>query len=122
MGLKLSRACRTSRRSNKVCRSERKRSISCRDNRSLRYPGIDKVSSKNAVDSCHKNETPKPMGFRSHRKEEPAQIVEETSVPQQDPTSEYQCDLSAPVSNPKKKKKAVVRTPRPVELVDFELK
>ena len=119
MGLKLSRAFRTSRRFNKVRRSERKRSISCRDNKSLRYSGVDKVSLKSAVDSRHKNETPEPIGFRSHRKEKSARIVEETSVPHQDPTSEYQCDPSAPVSTPKQKKKAVVKTPKTVELVDF---
>jgi hypothetical protein len=119
MGLKLFRVFRTSRWSNKVCRSERKGSIFCRDNKSLRYSGIDKVSLKNAMDSDHKIESPEPIGFRSHRKEEPSRIVEETSVPHQDPTSEHQCNLSAPVSTPKKKKKAVVRTPKAVELIDF---
>jgi len=119
MGLELFRVFRTSRRSNKVCRSERKGPIARRDNKSLHYSGIDKVSLKNAVDSCHKNEPPEPIGFRPHFKEEPARIVEETSIPHQDPTSEYQCDLSAPVSTPKKKKKAVVKTPKTVELVDF---
>lgn len=119
MGLKLSRAFRTFHRSNKVRHSERKYTISCRDNKSLRHSGIDKVSLKSIVDSCHKNETQKPSGIPSHRKEEPARIVEETSIPHQGPTSEYQCDLSAPVSTPKKKKKAVVKSPKTVELVDF---
>jgi hypothetical protein len=117
MGLKLFRVFRTSRPSNKVCRSERKGSISRRDNKRLHYSAIDKVSLKNAVDSYHKNENPEPIGFRSQRKEEPSQTVGETSIPRQDPTSEYQCDLSAPFPTPREKK-AAVGTPRPVELDD----
>jgi hypothetical protein len=118
MGLKLFRVFKTSRRFNKVRCFERKRSISPRDNESLRYPGIDKVSLNNAVVSYHQNKSSEPIVLGSHPKEEPSRIVEETSVPHQDPTSEYQCEPSDPVPTPKKKKKAVVRTPRPVAVLD----
>ncbi|RYN74982.1 hypothetical protein AA0120_g12116 [Alternaria tenuissima] len=83
----------------------------------------EEISSEYSIESDDENGSselkaePEPVEISSHHEEEPPCIIEETSGPDQVATPDNQWDFSPPISVLKKKKKAVKRTHRPVEVL-----
>jgi hypothetical protein len=92
---------------------------SCRRDGSLRAPDTKEVFSEDIIDPKHGHRSLEPEETLSHHEEEPPQVVEETSGPDQAPTPDDQWDFSFPVSMPKKKKKVVKKTSRPWYVADY---
>ncbi|CAN9197093.1 unnamed protein product [Alternaria alternata] len=84
-----------------------------------RIPTEYSIESDNEIGSSELEPEPEsePVEILSHHEEEPPYIIEETSGFDQAATPDDQWNFSAPVSVPKKKKKATKKMHRPVEVL-----
>ena len=108
---------KTSRDSKKVRRFEINVSISYKGNKSSHSLDTEEVSLGYSEGSNHEEESPEPVEVLSHLEEEFPHIIQETPGPNQTATSEDPWGFSTLVSVPKKKKKVVKKTHRPVEVL-----